>query len=338
MHASLELNDQYSQDTTHLRLAGSIRYDNLWQREHSLSLQFQTSPENTDEVKVLSANYLWRFDNTDTMLAFYAVKSDSNVATVGGVNIVGNGTIFGARVILPLPSLDNYFHSLSLGADYKHFGQSVVFGGTFQTPITYAPLSATYNGTEQDEGGQTQIISSLNFNLRGVISDEAEFAAKRVGASPNYFVFKADVQRTQKLPWDFQGFIRLDGQFAGQALISNEQYMAGGASSVRGYLESEVAGDRALHSTLELRTPPLLRSLSMLQDFRLLAFYDAARLRSVGDTGPSKLPFLASSGFGVRLKAFKNFNADLDFAVPLHKGAATEQGDFRSHVRLWYEF
>ena len=43
VHASLELNDKYSQDTTRLRLSGMVRYDNLWQREHSLSLNLLTS-------------------------------------------------------------------------------------------------------------------------------------------------------------------------------------------------------------------------------------------------------------------------------------------------------
>jgi hemolysin activation/secretion protein len=130
----------------------------------------------------------------------------------------------------------------------------------------------------------------------------------------------------------------LDGQFAGQPLISNEQYLAGGASSVRGYLESEVAGDRALHTTLELRTPPLFRSLSMVQDLRFLAFYDAAKLRLSGDNGSTKPPFIAGAGFGIRLKAFKNLSADLDIAVPLHGGDATEKHDVRSHIRLSYEF
>jgi len=336
LHASLELNDQYSQNTSHLRLAGTVRYDNLWQREHSLSLSFQVSPEDTDQVKVLSANYLWRFDNTDTMLAMYGVRSKSNVATVGGFNVIGNGTIVGVRLIQPLPSLENYSHSISVGADYKHFGQSQGVGD--QVPVTYAPLNISYNGTEQDDIGQTQFIGSLNFNLRGVVSDETEFANKRFGASPNFFILKADVQRTQKLPWDAQAFLRLDGQFSGQELISNEQFMAGGSSSVRGYLEAEVPGDRALHSTLEVRSPQLLHNVSKVQDLRLLAFYDAAKLWWVGDTGSVKHPFLAGAGFGLRFKGFNNLNAELDIATPLHKGDVTESGDIRSHARLWYEF
>jgi len=340
LHASLELNNQYSLDTSHLRLIGSLRYDNLWQREHSLSLQFQTAPENTSEVKVFSANYLWRFDDSDTMLAFYGVTSKSSVneatVTAGGTNIQGNGTILGARVILPLPALDNYSHSLSLGVDYKHFGETVVSGGTIQLPVTYTPFSATYNGTEQDAGGQTQFIGSLNFNFRDVVSNETEFSNKRYGATTNFFIVKPEVQRTQQLPWDFQGFIRLDGQFTGEPLISNEQYLAGGENSVRGYLEAEVSGDRALHTTLELRSPPLLRGLSKVQDFRVLVFYDAAKLSWVDNTASP--PFIAGAGLGVRLKAYKNFNTDLDFAVALHNGETTQRGDFRSNFRVWYEF
>lgn len=336
LHGSLELNDQYSQNTTHLRLAGALRYDNLWQHGHSLGLQFQTSPENMNQVKVLSANYLWRFDDSDTMLAFYGIKSDSNVSTVGGINVIGKGTILGARVILPLPSLDNYFHSVSLGGDYKHFGQSILFGGTLETPVTYAPLSATYNGTEQDTSGQTQFISSLSFNVRGFVAKEQDFANKRAGATPDFFILKADAQRTQKLPWDLQGFVHVDGQFAGQPLISNEQYLAGGANSVRGYLESELPGDRALHATLELRSPRLFSSIEKVQDLRALVFYDAAKVWWLDDSATH--PFIAGTGFGVRLKAYKNFNADLAFAVPLHKGEVTSRGDARTHMRVWYEF
>lgn len=91
-----------------------------------------------------------------------------------------------------------------------------------------------------------------------------------------------------------------------------------------------------MHTTLELRTPRLLNSLTQVQDLRLLAFFDAAKLWSL-DAG-TKSPFVAGAGFGVRFKALKNFNTDVDFAVPLHSGESTKDGDFRSHVRLWYEF
>lgn len=339
LHANLEINNRYSRDTTKPRLGGTIKYDNLWQREHSLSLNFLVSPENTDEVQVLSANYLWRFDTSDILLALYGVRSKSNVATVGGVNILGDGTILGARLIKPLPNLDNYFHSISLGIDYKDFGQTIVFGTDFETPVTYAPLSASYSGTWQGATGRTQLNTGVNVGLRGFISDEAEFEARRVGASSNFFVAKIDLQRTQNLPKDFQLLAKIDGQYSGSPLIPNEQFLVGGADTVRGYLESEEAGDQGIHSTLELTSPVLFKNVNWLQNTKLAAFYDIAKFRTIDPLpGQDRQSVLAGYGIGLRAKAWKNFNLNLDLAWALRDSAATEKGDFLSHIRFWYDF
>lgn len=339
VHANLELNNRYSRDTTKPRLGGMIRYDNLWQREHSLSLNFLVSPENTDEVQVLSANYLMRFDTSDTLLALYGVKSKSNVATVGGINILGDGTILGARLIKPLPTVDNYFHSLSLGIDYKDFGQTIVFGNKFNTPVTYAPLSAAYSGTWQGTSGRTQLNTGVNLGLRGFVSDEAEFRARRLGAKPNFFVAKIDLQRVQNLPKDFQLLAKIDGQYSGVPLIPNEQFLVGGADTVRGYLESEEAGDQGIHSTLELSTPVLFKEVTWLQNTKLAAFYDIAKIRTIDPAvGQERQSVLSGYGIGLRAKAWKNFNFNLDLAWALRDSAATEKGDFLSHIRFWYEF
>jgi len=338
LHASFELNDRYSQDTTRLRMGGMVRYDNLWQREHSLSLNFLTSPEDTEEVKVLSANYLMRFDESDILLALYGVRSKSSVATVGGINILGDGTIFGARLIKPLPTVDNYYHSISFGLDYKDFGQTVVFEGTFDTPITYMPVSALYNGTWQGTSGRTQFTTGLTAGLRGLVSDEVEFESKRSGAKANFFVAKAEIQRTQNLPFGFEGFAKLDGQYSGAELISNEQFLAGGVDTVRGYLDAEVSGDQGLHSTLEVRTPSLFKSTNWLQNLKLSAFFDIARLRTINPSDQDRTSILSGTGVGLRLNAWKYVNADLDLAWALKSTDATEKGDFRSHMRVWLEF
>ena len=334
LHASLELNNRYSQNTTKLRLGGSIRYDNLWQREHSLSLSFQISPENTDEVKVLSANYLMRFDDSDMLLALYGVRSKSNVATVGGINVLGDGTILGVRLIKPLPALDDFYHSVSFGLDYKNFGQTVLFGGGIESPITYMPISASYNATLQKSDNKTQVNAGVNLGLRGLVADEAEFENKRPGAKPNFFTAKAEIEHTHALPKGFEAYIKLDGFFSGSPLISNEQYLAGGADNVRGYLEAEDSADQALHSTVELRSPELFKNQAWLQSFKLAAFYDIAKIKTID----AESTVLAGTGFGIRVKVLRNINFDLDLAVPLKDSLETKQGDFASHIRLWYEF
>ena len=334
LHASLELNNRYSQNTTKSRLGGSIRYDNLWQREHSLSLSFQISPENIDEVRVLSANYLMRFDDSDLLLALYGVRSKSNVATVGGINVLGDGTILGVRLIKPLPSLDDFYHSISFGLDYKDFGQTVVFGGGIESPVTYMPISASYNATLQKSDNKTEVNVGVNFGLRGLVADEVEFENKRLGAKPNFFVVKAEVAHTQALPKGLEGYIKLDGFFSGSPLISNEQYLAGGVDTVRGYLEAEESSDQAIHTTLELRSPELFKNQAWLQSFKLAAFYDIAKIKTID----AESTVLAGTGIGIRVKAMKNINFDLDLAVPLKDSLETKKGDFASHMRLWYEF
>jgi hemolysin activation/secretion protein len=144
LHGSLELNDRYSADTTHLRLNAALHYDNLWQREHSIGIAYQVSPEASDEVEVYSANYLWRFEDSDHLLALYGVKSNTNVATIGTLGVIGSGVIGGARYIVPLTAFDGVYHSLSLGADYKDFDEQIGFdqGGTVVTPISYLKFSA----------------------------------------------------------------------------------------------------------------------------------------------------------------------------------------------------
>ena len=345
LHASLELNDRYTQDTSRLRLSGMIRYDNLWQREHSLSLNFQTSPQNTSEVQVFSANYLMRFDESDLMLAMYGVKSNSSVAAIGGINILGKSTILGARLIKPLPGLDNFYHSISLGLDYKDIKQTVEFGQTYNTPVTYMPLSAVYSGTWQDPSGITQLGTGVTFGFRGLVADDAEFKAKRWNtvtntyAKPDFFVVKADLSRTQALPYGLQGYAKVDGQFSGDLLVPNEQYLAGGTDTVRGYLESQAAGDKAVHSTLELRSPQLFKNIAWMQDFKVVGFYDIAQLTvidpSAGQTGKI---VLSGAGIGMRMKAWNRINFNLDVATPLKDYGVTKQGDIASHMRIWYEF
>ena len=345
LHASLELNDRYTQDTSRLRLSGMIRYDNLWQREHSLSLNFQTSPQNTSEVQVFSANYLMRFDESDLMLAMYGVKSNSSVAAIGGINILGKSTILGARLIKPLPGLDNFYHSISLGLDYKDIKQTVEFGQTYNTPVTYMPLTAVYSGTWQDPSGITQLGTGVTFGFRGLVADDAEFKAKRWNtvtntyAKPDFFVVKADLSRTQALPYGLQGYAKVDGQFSGDLLVPNEQYLAGGTDTVRGYLESQAAGDKAVHSTLELRSPQLFKNIAWMQDFKVVGFYDIAQLTvidpSAGQTGKI---VLSGAGIGMRTKAWNRINFNLDVATPLKGYGVTKQGDIASHMRIWYEF
>lgn len=349
-HASLEVNNRYSANTTHTRASGELRYDNLWQREHSLSLQYQTAPENTDEVRVASATYLFRSEQSNQLTALYAVRSRSNVAAIGDISVIGSGDILGARRIVPLTPRRQYFHSLTLGMDYKSFDESLLQGAdsSTETPIRYVPLSLAYNASLPGESAGNQFNAALNFSLRQLSGRRVDcfgqevdqFECKRFRARPNYLYLKADYKHTRKFLNGMSLTARLSGQFADQPLISNEQFSAGGADSVRGYLESERLGDNALQAGLEWRSPSFAGEKTPgLQELQFLIFAEAAQLRIQEPLPDQQSRFtLASGGTGLRFTAFRNLTGELDWARALRDGASTRSGDDRLHFSLEYGF
>lgn len=349
LHGSLELNNRSTHDTKDLRLSAEVHYDNLWQREHSVSLQYQTAPQDTSEMQVLGASYVlpapWERDD---QVALYAISSNSDTTFASldeEFRVIGKGKIFGLREVTALPPYKLYSHTLTLGVDYKHFDQAVgmtASGETTHTPLTYLPLSVSYSASLPDEwGGMTQFNAGLNLSMRGVVSRENEFEDARYKARADYYYFVAGLQRTQKLPRDMGLLVKVDGQYADQPLISNEQYVAGGMESVRGYKEGEAAGDEALHGVLELSFPDPLRgsgkekpATKWLQMSPFL-FYDMAALTIhnplPGQDGSIKI---AGTGAGVRGSMAKNLEYEVDWAVALDNTDKIKRHDEMVHFKL----
>lgn len=342
-NASIGLNNDYSADTTKLRSTATLGHDNLWQRGHTASLTFFTAPEETDNAKVWSGSYSlplaerWR-------LTFSGYHSDSNVATIGGTNVLGKGYSFGPSLTYTLPAAGDWSNSFSLGVDYKKFDESVVFGGTEDNvPLKYVPFSLGYSGYRYTQDSQ----SSIGFTLTGATrsffdlgSKSEDFDYKRYRASPSFMVFKGDFTHTQNFFGDWQGFGRAGFQTASGALVSNEQFSAGGASSIRGYLAAERTGDDGLIGSLELRTPSLARWLGPhVNDWRVYTFAEWAHLRLRDPLPEQKERFtLASVGIGTRMQVLDWLSGNLDWGYPLRASTNTEKHDPRVSFSLRASF
>lgn len=355
LHASVELNNRQSPNTTDLRVNGTIHYDNLWQRGHSLSFTYQTAPERRDDMEAFSASYLTRIPDVEWLSVLtYGVISRSDVALLGDINVVGPGETFGMRGVITLPSKESFYHSLSVGLDYKHFGQTLEVGGdAFDSPIGYFPLVAAYSASLQIEKSLTQLSATVTHGLRGFGSDSwLEWDTKRYMAAPNFFTFNAELTETYDLPEGFQLFGRIGGQLADQPLVSSEQYSIGGLQTVRGYLESTALGDSGTSGSIELRSPDIGSMLQteleksghapkdrkLFNEWRLFAFLDAG-FAMIHEPLVEQDPrvTLWSYGVGTTFKALDHLNGMVAVAIPEAEDSNIEEGEPRVLFRIWGE-
>jgi len=346
VHGGLEINGMNTEHTTRSRLIASLRYDNLWQRFHSASLQFQISPENSDEVQVWSGTYVLPLGWQDIRLAFYGVGISSNNnlgASVGGSNVVGTGTIFGLRMMKPLPGLGGYMHNFSFGLDYKDFDQSIAQSGqdTGHTPIHYLPFTVGYEGAWKRDSSLSQLSLAGHFSIRGMANDQKEFEEKRYKSRSDYFYLTAGLKHLHELPWDMRLALRAAGQIADSPLISNEQFSMGGWQSVRGYYQTQQLGDNGVNLSAEFYSPNLFPAdwAEYAQSLRMLAFFDWGYLW-IKDPLPRNPAFyqLAGTGAGMRLQILKHLTGELDLGFPLYSQGTTTAGHPRLDFRMAYEF
>jgi hemolysin activation/secretion protein len=352
LHGGVEINARNSINTERLRAVGTLRYDNLWQRFHSVSLQYQTAPENYDNLEVWAGTYVMPIEAIDSRLVFYGIglqSTSSSVASTGSMNVVGTGDIYGLRLVKPLPAPDRFMHSLTVGWDYKDFGQSVGLLGsdTQNAPISYSPFYAAYSGGYQfADGSLSQFNLEANFSIRGLGNSQREFwdsingTGKREGSRSDYLYVAGDLKHKQVLPRDMRLMARLSGQVADSPLISNEQFSVGGWQTVRGYHETEALGDDGVMASLEWHSPDLaFLELSGMNQLRFLTFFDVARTWVQSPApGTPRLYDLSSFGVGFRSQWLKHIVGELDWEYPMSSTQYIDAGDQRLDFRVGYEF
>lgn len=344
LHGRVELNGRNTSSTSRLRLVTSLHYDNLWQKLHSASLMYQVSPENNEEVDVWAGTYVLPVPNTDAKLAFYAVSSSSNaqIASAGALSVIGIGEIYGARLIKPLPGLDDYFHTLTLGVDYKDFKEdlNLIGADTIRTPITYLPFMLQYASSLRGKESLTSFNVGVNFSVRGMGNEQSEFENKRFNARANYSVLTGGINFTHNLPYGMEFSSRFSGQAADSPLISNEQFSLGGMQSIRGYFETQALSDDGMIASLELHSPHLAPGYrDTINKLQALVFVDGGRgWVQQALPGNAKTYDLASAGLGMRFQLWKYFVGVLDLGFPLLDLEPVQKGDPKLHFNIATEF
>ena len=347
LHADVEIDNHASPFTRPLRSNVGIHYDNLWQREHSFGLNWQTAPQAPSQANVAYGTYLWRFDRSSDVLSIYAIRSSSDIAIVGGTTVLGNARIAGLRYIKPLPGAGSFVQSLTLGIDGKDFQQSNLRasdGSIDVLPhIRYVPLGLTWGGSYSGDIALAQASLGLNTAPRGLFGNtDQKFAARRVVGEASWLAWKWDLSGEVLLGRHLSLFAHAGGQWTPDPLIPNEQASVGGADTVRGYTESELVADKSAFGSLEFRIHPFGRAQVMadstLQRYALL-FVDGGAVRMNEPLGPQvRSAQIASTGLGLRLQGWHGLRLSVDAAHALRDGGSGTAGPITRRGKTWLGF
>lgn len=350
---SVALDNSGNERTGRYRLGLGWQNADFTGHDDLLGVQLQTSPTESTAVKVLSAGYRWPLVRQHAALDLFAAYSDVDgglqASAAGDLRFAGRGRIIGARTVWYLPRRGEFDQRLTAGLESRaYLNDCSVAGlpagacGPAGESVAVQPLTLDYAA---QTGGPTPASLSVglahNLALGGRHGKAADFEAVRTGAKRRYTVLRAGGQVSQPVLEDFALTGRFALQHTDNRLVPGEQFGLGGAGSVRGYAERELAGDTGVSLSLELGSPRLGAGWAGDSiDLRLLGFVDAGQLRNRGDT-PCRAQqprcTLSSVGVGMRLN-WQTLQGRLYLARAQQDAAATLRGDWRTHFTLTASF
>lgn len=307
------------------------------------------SRSSTGGLERASFGYQMPLNALNGTLSFGVDSSKSKVtqAPFDRLGVQGNSRQYSAQYRQPLiRSIDEEF-ALSFGFTHTT-GQTFLFNNLAQ-PFGIGPdldgrsrvsaLSFGQHYLSRDERGAWLLNSEakLGLNLLG--------ATRNVGNVPDgqFVSWLGQVQRSQKVGENHWLVMQADAQLTPQSLLPSEQFVIGGAGSVRGYRQNLRSGDSGFRISVEDRIT-LSRDAAGRPNLYVTPFLEVGNVwRS--DNNPNPLPnqsFLVGTGIGLLWNnAFKlpDFKLRLDYGVPLT--SISDRGDSLQdsgiHFSLGYE-
>jgi hemolysin activation/secretion protein len=366
--ASIELNDQYNRSTERLRVNASAHYDNLWQAGHSATVSFQFAPQDFNQVQAVSGSYYAPLGYSRTSLLGYIVNSNTDVATLGGLAVLGRGLTAGGRLMRTLGgSPAGVVQSLMFGVDYKDYLDQIGLADpatgkplTFDTPVRYLPFTAQYRLIGVDDHSTSELAIGTTFAFDGLVGNQRQFGGraddpftpgvdesvngKRDNAQASFLYLHGSGSYQRRFAGNFDARLGLDWQIATDPLISNEQFALGGLASVRGYREAEILGDTGARLSLEAgyRVPLGTDKAA----WRVAAFADGGYAIVMRPLPEEKSNFvIGSAGLTTSLDLLGLLTGQFDLAYqfdtdPTDSGTPvdTDFGGFRVHFKVGVKY
>ncbi|MEL7244719.1 MAG: ShlB/FhaC/HecB family hemolysin secretion/activation protein [Cyanobacteria bacterium J06573_2] len=297
---------------------------------------------NTDGSNTFNAGYSLPLNPRNATLSFNYSTSDSDIIedTFDQLDIESGSSNYDLTFRQPLVQTPT--EEFALGFTASRRDSQVSSEILSENGISLSELSP---GAEED--GDTR-ISALRFfqewisrNNREVIAARSQFSLG-VGAlnatvnsdapDSRFLSWQGEAQWTRLLARDTLLLIRGNVQLSPDRLLAGEQYSLGGIENVRGYRQNFLLRDNGAFASAEVQLP-ILRVSQIDGVLQFAPFIDIGTTWDNSDEENDDNT-LASVGLGLRWRQGDNFNARIDWGIPLI--SVDKQGDSLQENGLYF--
>lgn len=386
-----QLSNTGTESTSEWRQRFGFIHNQLSKHDDILRVDFITGGFD-DASNTFNASYEWPLKSDHIRARVYGLFSDFNASDVGQSGDEFDGTTWagGAEVTSLLHQHREIFLDFAAGIRYQQIEINNAIGtsGRDDFLIPYLGLLLT----RATDSAYSAASVFVEYNPGWTVDEATIDDLGRLEASDEWWVIKFNAEHSFYLDtlFDWKGMLgpsledpskmvrtptlaheislSLRGQFVpgDERLIPNEEEVAGGMFSVRGYPESVVAGDNVVIASAEYRfhlprifpasDPGKIGDKRMGSegsrfrwapqgplgrpdwDLVFTLFTDVARATNNNKQAGEFDETLWSVGAGVELQVSRNLNMRLDWGVALEEtegdgsdGSGVEQGDNRLH-------
>jgi len=235
-------------------------------------------------------------------------------------NFQGNAGLL--EVSYRQPLVRNLHEEFALSLTYSYqTGQTFI--DNFAFPFSIGPDSEGRATTSVFRFGQDYLSRDVSgawslkssFNLGTGLFGGTFITVPNAG----FFSWNGQVQRIQSVGADAFLIGSLDAQLSANPLLSSQQFVVGGANSVRGFRQNVRAGDNGIRASVEGRFTVLRNeSADRRAIIQLAPFVDVGAIWNNGQN-PNPLPsqnFLAGGGLGIIIEPVQNLLLRVDATIP----------------------
>jgi len=339
-NTQITLDNARSPSVGSFRRQVQVREGNLLGLGDSISAAYS----NTDGSNTIDANYTLPLNPRDGTLSFSYGNTSADIIErpFNALDIESASQYYELTFRQPLLKTPSQEFALGITASRR---DSDISSSVLEQENV--PLSELSPGADED--GDIR-VSALRFfqewisrNSRQVFAVRSQFSLgiDAFNATTNsnvpdsrFFAWRGQAQWVRLLAPDTTLLIRSDVQLASTELLASEQFGLGGINTIRGYRQDFLLRDNGALASVELQLP-ILRVSEWNGILQVNPFIDVGTTwNNSSNSDENDTDTLAAVGLGLRWSQGNNFNAALEWGIPLI--SVDNQGDSLQENGLYF--